>query len=221
MVTVRVTMLCMTGADGSDGPVFGDGALNDCGRWDVDARVTETLLPAYSLALRAPSTPCARAAEALAITARPESALRDLDYGSWYGRRHEDVVAEDPLGFSAWLTDPDAAPHGGESVAGLCRRTAGWLSSLPTGTGRILAITEAAVVRAALVHALSAPARAFWHLGVPPLSAVTLTLRDGCWNARPGRMAIPHQQQPADHSTSVAAPATRASGRYPALLVRP
>ncbi|MFG3656541.1 histidine phosphatase family protein [Streptomyces sp. NPDC047706] len=221
MVTVHVTMLCMTGAEGREGPVFGDGALNDRGRGSLAAKATETVLPAYSLALRAPSTRCARAAEALAITARPEIALRDLDYGSWYGRPHKDVVAEDPLGFSAWLTDPDAAPHGGESVGRLCRRTAAWLSSLPTGTGRILAITEAAVVRAALVHALSAPPRAFWHLGVPPLSAVTLTMRDGCWNARPGRMAIPHQQQSADHSASVAAPTTRAGGRYPALLVRP
>ncbi|MGP4086066.1 histidine phosphatase family protein [Streptomyces sp. KR55] len=218
-MTLRVTMLCATGAEVSDDLVFGGGALSDRGRREDTA--TEDVLPPYSLALRAPSARCARAAEALAIAATPETALRDLDCGSWYGRPRKDIVAEDPYGFSAWLTDPDAAPHGGESVARLCRRTAAWLSSLPADTERILTITEASVIRGSLVHALSAPARAFWHLGVPPLSAVTLTMRDGCWNARLGRMAIPQQQQPADGSASVAVLSTQATGRYPPLLVRP
>lgn len=174
-MAVRVTMLCATGAEVSDDLFFGDGALSDRGQREDTA--TEAVLPPYSLALRAPSARCARAAEALAIAATPVNALRDLDYGSWYGRPRQDIVAKDPYGFSTWLTDPDAAPHGGESVARLCRRTAAWLSSLPADTERILTITEAAVIRASMVHVLSAPAHAFWHLGVPSLCAVTLTMR--------------------------------------------
>ncbi|MFE5894946.1 histidine phosphatase family protein [Streptomyces sp. NPDC056462] len=218
-MTVRVTMLCAAAAEGSDGLVFGDGALNDHGRHE-DIPTEEVIAP-YSMALRAPSARCARAAESLAIAATPETALRDLDYGSWYGRPRKDIVAKDPYGFSAWLTNPDAAPHGGESVARLCRRTAAWLSSLPADMERILTVTEASVIRASLVHVLSAPARAFWHLGVPPLSAVTLTMRDGCWNARLGGMAIPQQPQSADGSASVAVLRTQATGWYPPLLVRP
>ncbi|WP_256333674.1 histidine phosphatase family protein [Streptomyces sp. cf386] len=202
-------MLCATSAAVSDDPVFGDGALTGRGRREDTA--TEAVLPPYSLALRAPSARCARAAAALSIAATPENALRDLDYGSWYGRPRKAIMAEDPYGFSAWLTDPDAAPHGGESIARLCRRTAAWLSSLSADTERILTITEAAIIRASLVHVLSAPAHAFWHLSVPPLSAVTLTMRNGCWNARTGCMAIPQQQQSADSSASSVAP----------LLVRP
>jgi broad specificity phosphatase PhoE len=219
MMAVRVTMLCATASEGSDDLVFGGGASS--GRARREDTASEAVLPPYSLALRAPSARCARAAEALAIAATPENALRDLDCGSWYGRPRRDIVAEDPYGFSAWLTDPDAAPHAGESVARLCRRTAAWLSSLPADTERILTITEAAVIRASLVHVLAAPAHAFWHLGVPPLSAVTLTMREGCWNARLGRMAIPQQLQSADSSASVAVPSTQATGRYPPLLVRP
>lgn len=183
-MTMRLTMLCAAVADGSEGLIFGVRPLSD--RRRGEATTAESALPPYSRALRAPSACCARAADTLAIAATPESALRDLDYGSWYGRRAKDIVAEDPYAFSAWLTDPDAAPHGGESVGRLCRRTAAWLSSLAPDAGRILTITEAAVIRASLVHVLSAPAHAFWHLDIPPRSAVTLTLRDGCWNARLG-----------------------------------
>ncbi|MFJ4465907.1 histidine phosphatase family protein [Streptomyces sp. NPDC089424] len=203
-MTLRVTMLSATGTDAGDELFFGDGGAGTA---------TEVVLPPYALALRAPSARCARAAEALAIAAAPESALRDLDRGSWDGRPREDVAAEDPHGFSAWLTDPGAAPHGGESVAALCRRTAAWLDSLPTDIGRVLAVTEAAVVRAALVHGLSAPDRAFWHLGTPPPAAITLTLHDGCWTVRPGTMAIPGQRRQAAD--------TGAAGLFAPLLVQP
>ncbi|MGW1544309.1 histidine phosphatase family protein [Streptomyces sp. NPDC002309] len=181
--------------------------------------MTDAVVPPHSLALRAPSDRCARAAETLAVAALPEDALRDLDHGAWHGRTHEDIEAEDPYGYSAWLTDAEAAPHGGESVAGLCRRTAEWLDSLPPEVGRVLTITEAAVVRAALVHGLSAPARAFWHLGDP--AAVTLTRRDGCWTAQPGRMAVPRQLRPTDDSPFAPLPGTPATGGFPPLLVRP
>ncbi|MGW3863741.1 histidine phosphatase family protein, partial [Streptomyces sp. NPDC005047] len=86
----------------------------------------------------------------------------------------------------AWLTDPDAAPHGGESVRGICRRTANWLSSLPPEIDSALAIAEPAVLRAALIHALSEPTTAFWHLDVPPLSVVSLVWRGGRWSVQLG-----------------------------------
>jgi broad specificity phosphatase PhoE len=138
--------------------------------------------PPYSLAVRAPSDRCARTAAALGLEATPEPALRDFDYGEWYGRAVADVAAGDPHGYSAWFTDPDSAPHGGESVRQLCRRTAHWLSQVPPDADRALAIVESSVIRAALVHALSAPARAFWHLDVPWTSTVSLVFRDGSWN---------------------------------------
>jgi broad specificity phosphatase PhoE len=125
--------------------------------------------------------------------AASEPALCDLDLGKWCGRTVVDVSATDPDGFHAWLTDPDAAPHEGESVRRLCRRTADWLSSVAPDTGHAVAITEAAVVRAALIHALGAPARAFWHLTVPPLSAVALTWRGGHWDVRLGYVVAPRE----------------------------
>jgi broad specificity phosphatase PhoE len=180
-MTVCLTFLCATAEDTTR--VFGDGPSSERGLGEADA--ARAALPPHILAIRAPSARCAQTADALGLEAGPEPALRDLDYGTWRGRTVGDVAADDPHGFSAWLTNPDAAPHGGESIRQLCHRTAEWLSSMPPDTGRTLAVTEASVIRAALVHVLPAPARAFWHLDVPPLSAVSLTRRDGCWNVRP------------------------------------
>ncbi|MFF4835048.1 histidine phosphatase family protein [Streptomyces sp. NPDC001315] len=160
--------------------VFGDPSPRETGPPQPSS--AHTGFPPYSLAVRGPSTRCARTAAALGVEATPEPALRDFDYGQWYGRAVADVAAGDPDGYSAWLTDPDSAPHGGESVRQLCLRTAHWLSHIPPDTHRALAIVESSVIRAALVHALSAPVRAFWHLDMPWPSTVSLIFRDDSWN---------------------------------------
>ncbi|WP_229911155.1 histidine phosphatase family protein [Streptomyces aurantiogriseus] len=162
--------------------VFDDGALSKSGLGE--AGTTVTALPRYSAAFRGPSARCAQTAQVLGLKAALEPALRDFDYGEWRGRTAAEVAATDPYRFSAWLTDPDATPHGGESVRQLCQRFTNWLSSLPSQTDHILAVTEPAVIRAALVHALSAPVRAFWHLEVPPLVMVSLAPR--CRSLEPG-----------------------------------
>ncbi|MFI9810109.1 histidine phosphatase family protein [Streptomyces sp. NPDC052301] len=181
-MTIHLTFLCPPGGEAD--PLLEDGPLNERGL--RMAGVARAALRAHEAAVRAPSVRCSQTADAMGLTAAPEPALRDLDLGAWRGRTLDDVAATDPDGFSAWLTDPDAAPHGGESVRRLCRRTADWLRSVPPDTGHAVAITEAAVVRAALIHALAVPARAFWHLTVPPLSAVALTRQAGYWEVRLG-----------------------------------
>ncbi|MFF9765344.1 histidine phosphatase family protein [Streptomyces sp. NPDC014636] len=215
---MRLTMLCATAAEGRHDQVFGDGALSHRDRREL--MTARAALPPYSLAFRAPTVRCAQIAEALAVEATPEYALRDLDYGTWDGRPLREIAAEDPYGLSTWLTDPDAAPHGGESVGRLCRRTAAWMESLPAGMGSVLAITEGSVIRAALVHALSVPARSFWHLEVPPFSAVTLALHDGHWTARLGRLTAPQHREPTDGSASVAVLTRRATPRQMCLTGR-
>jgi broad specificity phosphatase PhoE len=185
-MSVRLTFICAPAGDTTRDAVFGDGLLSKRGL--REARIARATLPPYSLAIRAPSTRCAQTADALGLETTLEPALRDFDYGMWRGRTVGEVASDDPYRYAAWLTDPDAAPPGGESVRQLCRRTANWLISVAPDTGRALAITEPAVVRASLVHALSAPATAFWHFDVPPLSAVSLTLRGGRWNVRPRRV---------------------------------
>ncbi|WP_251096434.1 histidine phosphatase family protein [Streptomyces sp. Caat 7-52] len=215
----RLTMLCATAAEGSHDQVFGDGVLSEHDRREVAA--ARAALPPFSRALRGPSARCAQIAEALAVEATPENALRDLDYGTWDGRPLTEIAAEDPFGLSAWLTDPAAAPHGGESIAQLCRRTAAWLDRLRAEPGSVLAITESTLIRASLVHALAVPSRAFWHLEVPRFSAVTLTMRDGGWNVRLDRLAAPQQHLPIDGSSPIPVLTIRSTRRHVCLTGRP
>ncbi|NEB85748.1 histidine phosphatase family protein, partial [Streptomyces anulatus] len=109
------------------------------------------------------------------------------------GRRLDDVAAAEPARMSAWLGDPSAAPHGGESLRDLVGRIGGWLDSLggPDAPGTaVLAVAEAAVVRAAVVHGLRLPAEAFWRLDVAPLTLTELSGRSGRWNVGLGRPLI-------------------------------
>ncbi|MFF4038175.1 histidine phosphatase family protein [Streptomyces sp. NPDC001816] len=181
-MTIRLTFLCTPGGDATRDPLLGDVPLSERSLRIAAAAVPA--LPPHGLAVRAPSIRCSQITDALGLVAVSEPALRDLDLGRWCGRTVDDIAATEPDGFTSWLTDPDAAPHGGESVRRLCRRTADWLSTAAPDSGHTVAITEAAVIRAALIHALAAPARAFWHLAVPPLSAVSLTRQGGCWDIR-------------------------------------
>jgi broad specificity phosphatase PhoE len=52
-------------------------------------------------------------------------------------------------------------------------RVGAWLDGLPPG--RVVAITHAAVIKAAIVHAIRANPESFWRIDVPPLSRVELT----------------------------------------------
>ncbi|NEA51709.1 histidine phosphatase family protein, partial [Streptomyces sp. SID10815] len=113
--------------------------------------------------------------------------LAGLDVGRWRGRTLDEVGAAEPEAVTRWLTDPDWAAHGGESVRGLCERIGRWLDGVREADGRTVAVVEPETVRAAVVHALGLPAAAFWRLDVAPLTATELSGRSGRWNVRLGR----------------------------------
>lgn len=110
-----------------------------------------------------------------------EARLAESDFGAWAGRTLEEVHGEDVAAASAWMTDPDAAPHGGESLARFSARVGRWLDEQATLDGRAVAVTHGGVVKAAVVHALGAPVTSFWRVDVAPLSITTLHAHDGRW----------------------------------------
>jgi len=141
-------------------------------------------LPDVARRLVGPSLRCGRTAEALGLEGVTEEALRGWDMGRWSGRRLDEVSGSEPEPVAAWLTDPSAAPHGGESLRALCERAGGWLESLREG--RVLAVAEPALVRAVIVAALALPAQSFWRLDIAPLTLTELSGRTGRWNLRCG-----------------------------------
>ncbi|GHG52512.1 histidine phosphatase family protein [Streptomyces griseocarneus] len=190
-MTTRVMLISPATGSALRAARFDDGSpLDEAGV--RDARAAAGALPRADLAVTAPAPRCRQTAAALGLDgAEPVSALRDLETGRWRGRSLDEVMAAEPEAVAAWLADPDAAPHGGESVTALTDRVGAWLDGRAEDGGRVLAVVEPAVVRAALVHALGLPAAAFWRLDVSPLSLTELSGRAGRWNLRCGRPLAP------------------------------
>lgn len=136
----------------------------------------------HNRAFSGPSLRARQTAEALGLEARIEPALDDLDAGRWIGKTITEIVEADPDAWRTWLSVPEAAPHGGESIARLIDRAGAFLNALPEGT--TVAVTHAAVIRAAIVRALDAPATAFWAIDVAPLAEVRLHGDNGRWRLR-------------------------------------
>jgi broad specificity phosphatase PhoE len=153
-----------------------DEPLDDAGR--QAAAELRAALPQRCEVLSSPAVRCRETADAAGLTADLDDALVECDFGEWVGRRLADVEAD---GARAWMLDPDAAPHGGESLRAFAARVAGWLDAQAEREGTAAAITHGGVVKAAVVHALDAPLQAFWQIDAAPLSVTELHAHDGRW----------------------------------------
>lgn len=148
----------------------------------AQARAAAGSLPAADRVVMSPSVRCRETAAALGLHAVEATALAGLDVGRWRGLTLAEVGSREPQAVARWLGDPASAPHGGESVEDLCTRVTGWLETAQDMDGRLLAVVEPEVVRAAVVQVLGASSVAFWRLDVPPLTATSLSGRGGRWN---------------------------------------
>ncbi|CAB3750446.1 histidine phosphatase family protein [Paraburkholderia solisilvae] len=135
-------------------------------------------------ALTSPAA-CARdTALAFGLTATIAPELADTHYGAWEGQRIADVAAQAPQALEAWLRDPAAAPPGGESFEAVVTRVGAWLDALAASHPadfNVVAITHAAVLRAALIHVLRAPAASFTQIEIAPLASVELRYSKRGW----------------------------------------
>lgn len=138
--------------------------------------------PADAQVLIAPERRAQDTAQVLGLSGRMEPALRDLDAGRWRGR---ELAALAPDEAHAWLTNPEFRGHGGESISDVVDRVRGWLRAVAGGGRSTVAITHPAIIRAALLVALEAPAASFWRLDVAPGQPVRLHHR-GAWTLRLG-----------------------------------
>ncbi|MBF6162250.1 histidine phosphatase family protein [Nocardia cyriacigeorgica] len=139
--------------------------------------------PADAVVLIAPERRAGQTAQAFGLTGRTDPALRDLDAGRWRGRELATLAPEEA---HAWLTDPAFRGHGGESILGLVDRIGAWLDVIADAGRSTVAFTHPAVIRAALLVVLDAPAASFWRLDIPPAVPIRLHHR-GAWTVRFGR----------------------------------
>lgn len=156
-----------------------DEPLDQAGLRDAAA-----LKPALAVATTCLSSPAPRArqtAEAAGISPQPDPDLAECNFGSWAGRTLAEVSAFDPEGLRRWLEDPDAAPHGGESLAQMAKRVEEFLTRVASLGGTTAVVTHGGVVKAAVVAAIGAPLAAFWRIDVSPASVTEFHRDDGRW----------------------------------------
>jgi broad specificity phosphatase PhoE len=182
-VSARLTLVSHAATAATATTAFpADEPLDDRGRaWAGD--VGAGRLGRVTRAVRSPAPACRETAEALGLAAQTDPRLPDWDLGRWRGRAFDEVAAAEPAAVEAWLTDPGAAPHGGEPLTALLTRVERWLHAAPAD-GHTVAITHPAVVRAAVVTTLAAAAPGFWRLDIAPLTATELRGRPGRWTLR-------------------------------------
>jgi broad specificity phosphatase PhoE len=122
-------------------------------------------------------------AKALGLKAAVSADLGDVNYGIWQGKEIDDIQTSDPEGLADWLTNVNAAPHGGESFAQLIARIRQWMEC-QTSAGHTIAVTHPAVIRAAILCAIQAPPESFWRIEIAPLSITDLRFNGKLWTAR-------------------------------------
>jgi broad specificity phosphatase PhoE len=177
---VRLTILSHGMTDAMAAGRFpADEPLTAIGRRQVEA--IEDAAAAAQRQLCGPEQRTMQTAKLLGLQAETEPLLADLDCGRWRGEVLADLPS-DELG--GWLGRPDAAPHGGESIADLLVRVERWLTSLTANPLRIVAVTHPAVIRAAIVAALDITPESFWRIDVEPAGRVVMHFRDGRWRLR-------------------------------------
>ncbi|MFE2243446.1 histidine phosphatase family protein [Streptomyces virginiae] len=182
---VRVSLVAAARSSSLLAERFDDDRPLDGAGWRAVESAAQGLVPLGAAELRYCSpTPRSRATgEALGYAPLAQPALRECDMGRWRGLTLAEVTAKEPDAVDQWLSDPRAAPHGGESLLAFISRIGGWLDTRPADDGgAIVAVAEPSVVRAALVYALKAPPLTYWNVDVRPLSTMTLTGWSGQWH---------------------------------------
>jgi alpha-ribazole phosphatase len=157
-----------------------DPALSEEGWRQVER---QTANRTWDLIVASPRRRASAAAERLAgagsIAWRADTDWAELDFGDWDGRLIAELRADPSTAeaFNALYAgaDTDGAP-GGESWAGLKMRVAGAIHRLFTEAtgGRVLVITHAGPMRAALALACGLPFANLWAFKIDPGTRITL-----------------------------------------------
>jgi broad specificity phosphatase PhoE len=148
----------------------------------------ELKLGGFVDAFSGPEPAAVQTAEALGLVPTIDRALRDREYGEWSGQELETLLTTSPEAVAAWLERPHTAPPGGETENDVITRVADWLGDLaqpsddPAPRRTVAAVVHPAVVRAAILYVLDAPAESLRHVDVRPLSVVQLSAHNGSWS---------------------------------------
>jgi probable phosphoglycerate mutase len=103
--------------------------------------------------------------------------LQEGDFGDWDGFTFGEVMARWPEEMSAWLSSPDIAPPGGESLRQIAARVSRALDGvLQQHPGRkVVVAAHVGTIRAMTARALGSPLESMNRMELAPASITTLT----------------------------------------------
>lgn len=115
--------------------------------------------------------------------ATDEPAVEEIDFGAWTGSTLTDLQSDRQDALVSWMTDPDFAPPGGESVRGHIERVGQWLTGLPPDE-RVAVVAHASILRAAAAFALGGGAEQYWRVDCEPWAILRLSSHGQAWKLR-------------------------------------
>jgi probable phosphoglycerate mutase len=150
--------------------------LSDLGRRQARAvatRIADQWHP--TIVYTSPLGRCVETGRAIAdvscISSEPLENLNDLDYGAWQWKTYEDVRAQWPEEFAAWLKEPQSVhfPEG-ESLQDLSARVADALREIlhQHANETVVAVGHDSSNRVLLLQLLQLPLSAYWRLSLDP-----------------------------------------------------
>jgi broad specificity phosphatase PhoE len=169
----RLLIIAHAETPGSRALVFGDGSEPAATERRWGARVGRWV--------SAPDPACRATAEQMGTGVTIADDLAGCDFGRWAGRTLVDVGVAEPQAVATWLSDPYAAPHGGESLATMLARVGTYVDGADWPDGRSAAVVTPLVARALVVHALGAPPEVIFRIDVPPLGRATISRSGPQW----------------------------------------
>jgi broad specificity phosphatase PhoE len=182
-MTSRISLICHATTRALRVATFGgDESLDDLGQ--AQALRLAGRLGRVEHCWTSPAARARETAEALGLTATIDERLRDCDFGRWTGMRFSQVLVRQPRKLVSWMKDPSSSPHGGESIPQVLERVAAWIGERGRDPGHTVAVTHAAVIRAAIVHVILAQLPSFWRIDVVPLSLTELRTNGRRWVLR-------------------------------------
>jgi alpha-ribazole phosphatase len=175
----RLWLIRHAPVDGPRGVIHGPDAPADVSDAAAFAALTARL-PQNAFSVCSPARRTWETAKTLGLDPVKEPAFREQDFGTWTGRRHDDLVAE--LGdayHEFWKSPASNCPPGGESFVDQIARANAGLAALPAGD--VVLVVHSGTIRAALAIALDLAPEGALRFVIDPLSLTRLDRLDNGW----------------------------------------
>jgi probable phosphoglycerate mutase len=118
----------------------------------------------------------------IGVTPQPNEGLREVFLGEWEGRTTQEIAAEFPDAWAAWVLEPDwDVVPGGEGAAAFDVRVAGAIDAIVNAHphGDVIVVTHGGVIQVALHRIVGRPSQGLFPFKIQNASITVIERRDG------------------------------------------